>query len=151
MDKIKFRIELFSKKHLDEVASLEKICFSIPWSKTLLASEIYNNNSNFLVAVNESNRVLGYVGLKFVLDEGYITNISVFPQYRNNGVASELLKKIIEFGDSKNLKFISLEVRKSNIYAISLYKNLGFVFVGERKNFYSTPQEDAFIMTKYIN
>lgn len=151
MNKIKIKIELFSEKHIDDIASLEKICFSTPWSKNLLASEIYNNNSNFLVAVDEFNKVLGYVVLKFILDEGYITNIAVFPQYRNNGVASELLKRIIEFGDSKNLKFISLEVRKSNVYAISLYKNLGFIFAGERKNFYSTPKEDAFIMTKYIN
>lgn len=147
---LSFRIKPFLEEYLDEIALLERTCFSTPWSKDLLASEIYNNNSNFLVAVDESNRVLGYVGLKFILDEGYITNIAVFPQYRNNGVASELLKKIIEFGDSKNLKFISLEVRKSNVYAISLYKNLGFIFAGERKNFYSTPKEDAFIMTKYL-
>ena len=150
MRKLSFRIKPFLEEYLDEIALLERTCFSTPWSKDLLASEIYNNNSNFLVAVDESNRVLGYVGLKFILDEGYITNIAVFPQYRNNGVASELLKKIIEFGDSKNLKFISLEVRKSNVYAISLYKNLGFIFAGERKNFYSTPKEDAFIMTKYL-
>ncbi len=148
---LSFRIKPFLEEYLDEIALLERTCFSTPWSKDLLASEIYNNNSNFLVAVDESNRVLGYVGLKFIMDEGYITNIAVFPQYRNNGVASELLKKIIEFGDSKNLKFISLEVRKSNVYAISLYKYQGFIFAGERKNFYSNPKEDAFIMTKYIN
>lgn len=150
MNKIKIKIELFSEKHIDDIASLEKICFSTPWSKNLLASEIYNNNSNFLVAVDEFNKVLGYVGLKFILDEGYITNIAVFPQYRNNGVASELLKRTIEFGYAKNLKFISLEVRKSNVYAISIYKNLGFALIGERKNFYIDPQENAFIMTKYL-
>lgn len=147
---LSFRIKPFLEEYLDEIALLERTCFSTPWSKDLLASEIYNNNSNFLVAVDESNRVLGYVGLKFIMDEGYITNIAVFPQYRNNGVASELLKKIIEFGYAKNLKFISLEVRKSNVYAISIYKNLGFALMGERKNFYIDPQENAFIMTKYL-
>lgn len=139
-----------SKKHLDDVVLLEETNFSIPWTKKQLYEEINNVNSKFLVAVNNFDKVLGYIGFKFVLDEGYITNVAVFNDYRHNGIATKLLLNIIDFGIEKNLKFISLEVRKSNMAAIHLYKKLNFLDIGERKNFYSFPKENAIIMTKYL-
>lgn len=139
-----------SKKHLDDVVLLEETNFSIPWTKKQLYEEINNVNSKFLVAVNNFDKVLGYIGFKFVLDEGYITNVAVFNDYRHNGIATKLLLNIIDFGIEKNLRFISLEVRKSNMAAIHLYKKLNFLDIGERKNFYSFPKENAIIMTKYL-
>lgn len=147
---LEFEIKSMSEHHLEKVSRLEKICFSVPWSKVSLKEEIDNGNANFLVAVDKNEKVLGYVGLKFVLDEGYITNVAVFPQYRCNGIAKKLLETLVDFAQDKNLKFISLEVRKSNISAIYLYKNLEFLAVGVRKNFYSCPKEDAVIMTRYL-
>ena len=147
---LEFEIKSMSECHLEEVSCLEKICFSVPWSKVSLKEEIDNENANFLVAVDKNEKVLGYAGLNFVLDEGYITNVAVFPQYRCNGIAKKLLETLVDFAQDKNLKFISLEVRKSNISAISLYKNLDFLAVGVRKNFYSCPKEDAVIMTRYL-
>lgn len=147
---LEFEIKSMSEHHLEEVSRLEKICFSVPWSKVSLKEEIDNENANFLVAVDKNEKILGYAGLNFVLDEGYITNVAVFPQYRCNGIAKKLLETLVDFAQDKNLKFISLEVRKSNISAISLYKNLEFLAVGVRKNFYSCPKEDAVIMTRYL-
>ena len=140
-----------SERHLEEVARLEKICFSVPWSKTSLKEEINNENASFLVAVDKNEKVFGYTGFTFVLDEGYITNIAVFPQYRGNGVAKKLLEALVKFAQDKKLKFISLEVRKSNVSAVSLYQKLNFLSAGVRKNFYSYPKEDAIIMTRYLN
>ncbi len=148
---IEFKIKLMSERHLEEVARLGKICFSVPWSKTSLKEEINNENASFLVAVDKNEKVFGYTGFTFVLDEGYITNIAVFPQYRGNGVAKKLLEALVKFAQDKKLKFISLEVRKSNVSAVSLYKKLNFLSVGLRKNFYSYPKEDAIIMTRYLN
>ena len=136
---------------MEEVARLEKICFSVPWSKTSLKEEINNENASFLVAVDKNEKVFGYTGFTFVLDEGYITNIAVFPQYRGNGVAKKLLEALVKFAQDKKLKFISLEVRKSNVSAVSLYQKLNFLSAGVRKNFYSYPKEDAIIMTRYLN
>lgn len=147
---LEFEIKSMSEHHLEEVSRLEKICFSVPWSKVSLKQEIDNENANFLVAVDKNEKILGYAGLNFVLDEGYITNVAVFPQYRCNGIAKKLLETLVDFAQDKNFKFISLEVRKSNISAISLYKNLEFLAVGVRKNFYSCPKEDAVIMTRYL-
>ena len=136
---------------MGEVARLEKICFSVPWSKTSLKEEINNENASFLVAVDKNEKVFGYTGFTFVLDEGYITNIAVFPQYRGNGVAKKLLEALVKFAQDKKLKFISLEVRKSNVSAVSLYQKLNFLSSGVRKYFYSYPKEDAIIMTRYLN
>ena len=104
-----------------------------------------------MVAVDKNEKVFGYTGFTFVLDEGYITNIAVFPQYRGNGVAKKLLEALVKFAQDKKLKFISLEVRKSNVSAVSLYQKLNFLSAGVRKNFYSYPKEAAIIMTRYLN
>lgn len=148
---LEFEIKSMSECHLEEVARLEKICFSVPWLKVALKEEIDNENANFLVAIDKNNKVLGYAGMNFVMDEGYITNIAVFPQYRGNGIAKKLLEALVNFAQDKKLRFISLEVRKSNVYAVSLYQKLNFLSVGVRKNFYSYPKEDAIIMTRYLS
>lgn len=145
----KIDIKPMSERHLNEVAELERSCFSQPWSKSMLAGEVDNEDSHFFVAVDDLGQVLGYAGAKFVCDEGYITNVAVFRQHRGNGIAQALLRKLIQAGREKNLKFISLEVRKSNAAAISLYKKLKFAEVGQRKDFYLDPKEDALIMTRF--
>lgn len=132
-----------------EVAKIENICFSEPWSQSAFEEEINNENSYFRVAVVDSE-VVGYIGLQTVLCEGYITNFAVDPKYRKLGIGTVLLKNGIMYALENNFEFISLEVRVSNIVAINLYSSQGFEICGTRKNFYRNPQEDAYIMTKYI-
>ena len=93
---------------------------------------------------------MGYGGMYTVLDEGYVTNIGVLPEYRKNGIGTKIVNKLIDFSIVKQLSFISLEVRVSNVVAINLYKKLGFEEQGKRKNFYSNPVEDALIMTRFL-
>ena len=126
---------------------LERICFSTPWSRNMLAEELDNLLSAFLVALDDSGRVVGYAGVQVVLDEGYINNIAVEEAARKHGVASALLDVFVRFG-AVNLAFLTLEVRKSNAPAIALYEKFGFQQVGIRKGFYSHPREDAVIMTR---
>lgn len=94
--------------------------------------------------------VAGYLGMHHVLDEGYIANVAVFPNYRRQGVASALLRHLVEYARSQALSFLSLEVRMSNFAAISLYDAFGFEKVGKRPGFYLDPPEDAWIMTLYL-
>ena len=133
-------------RHIKEIAKLEKECFSTPWSEQTI-EDAFKTGTRFFVA-EKNNSVLGYVGISAILDEGYITNVAVFPEARQQGVASALLNSLFEFAKEKSLSFISLEVRESNNAAISLYQKFGFKTEGKRKNFYSSPQEDALIMTK---
>lgn len=142
------RIVPMNGDHLDEVAELERICFSVPWSRNMLAEELDNQLAAFLVALDDSGRVAGYAGLHVVLDEGYITNIAVRPDCRKQGVASRLLQVFLNFAEGNQLAFLTLEVRTSNYDAIALYGSRGFRSVGRRKNYYEHPREDAIIMTK---
>ena len=133
-----------------QAAALEKECFSTPWSEKSLLCELSKPQSRFYVALS-GERVIGYAGLQFVLDEGYITNVAVSEKYRKQGVAQLILNKFDECAAASGLAFISLEVRTSNVPAINLYKKCGYETAGLRKGFYREPVEDAYIMTKYYN
>lgn len=137
--------------HLEELEKLERICFSRPWSRKMLAEELENQCAAFLVAEDSvSGRVLGYAGLMVVADEGYITNVAVFPEYRRQGIAVQILQVFLQFAAANHLAFLTLEVRPSNAAAIALYQGFGFEEVGRRKNYYDLPKEDALILTKYF-
>ena len=141
------RIVPMNGDHLDEVAELERICFSVPWSRNMLAEELDNMLSAFLVALDDTGRVVGYAGVQVVLDEGYITNVAVRPECRRQGIAGKLLQVFLDFAKGNQLAFLTLEVRASNYDAIALYGSRGFRSVGRRKNYYEHPKEDAIIMT----
>ena len=142
------RIVPMNADHLDEVAELERICFSTPWSRNMLAEELDNMLSAFLVALDDTDRVVGYAGGQVILDEGYITNIAVRPECRRQGVAAKLLQVFLDFAKANKLSFLTLEVRASNYDAIALYGSRGFRSMGRRKNYYEHPREDAIIMTR---
>lgn len=141
-----FTVVVACREHIKQIAQLEIICFSQPWSEECLL-EAYSRGTKLFVAV-KGDEVLGYAGISTVLDEGYITNIAVFPQHRKKGVATALLNKIFDLAKEQVLAFVSLEVRESNSTAISLYEKSGFVTEGKRRDFYRDPKEDACIMTK---
>ena len=147
-EKMHVRIVPMTADHLDEVAELERVCFTTPWSRNMLAEELDNYLSAFLVALDDNDKVAGYAGLQAVLDEGYITNVAVRPDCRRQGIAGKLLQVFLDFAKGNHLAFLSLEVRASNYDAIGLYGSRGFRSVGRRKNYYEHPREDAIIMTK---
>ena len=146
-NRMRVRIVPMNADHLDEVAELERICFSTPWSRNMLAEELDNLLSAFLVALDDRDRVVGYAGVQVILDEGYITNIAVRPECRQQGIAGKLLQVFLDFAQANKLAFLTLEVRASNHTAIMLYGSRGFRSVGRRKNYYEHPKEDAIIMT----
>ena len=147
-NRMNVRIVPMNADHLDEVAELERICFSVPWSRNMLAEELDNLLSAFLVALDDSDKVVGYAGVQVILDEGYITNVAVRPECRRQGIAAKLLQVFLDFAKANQLAFLTLEVRASNYDAIALYGSRGFRSVGRRKNYYEHPKEDAIIMTK---
>ena len=144
-----YEIVPMDRSHVPQVAALERECFSMPWSETMLEDSLYDSNASFIVAEDEEGNILGYAGLHAVLDEGYIDNIAVEEAARRHGVASALLDVFCRFAEV-NLAFLTLEVRKSNAAAIALYEKHGFQQVGLRPGFYQKPREDAVIMTRYF-
>ncbi len=140
------QVMAIEREHIKQITQLEKVCFSEPWSEESLLTA-FKGGTKFFVEV-KNNKVLGYIGISCIIDEGYVTNVAVFPEFRNKGVASALLNRTFSLARDLGLAFISLEVRESNSTAISLYEKFGFKTEGKRKGFYSNPKEDALIMTK---
>ena len=138
--------------HVSQVAEIERMCFSDPWSERMLREHLDNQCAAALVALGEDGTVLGYAGLLVVLDEGYITNVAVRPAFRRQGIAADLLTVFDRFARGNHLAFLTLEVRASNEPALTLYEKLGYRRMGLRKNYYEHPKEDAVIMTRgYTN
>ena len=142
-----YKLVPMERAHLGQIAALERRCFSSPWSESLLAQVLDNENASYLVAQGEDGTVLGYAGMQVILDEGYIDNIAVHPDYRRQGVAEALLGAFARFG-AVHLAFLTLEVRPSNTAAVALYEKHGFQLVGCRRNYYTNPREDALLMTR---
>ena len=139
-----------TKIHTEQLAELERICFSRPWSREALTEELTNPAAAFFTAV-EGREILGYSGMHCASGECYLDNLAVFPAHRRQGVGKALLRALEEEAKKRGGEFLSLEVRASNESAISLYRSMGFQEVGRRKNFYADPQEDALIFTKFFD
>ncbi|MBR3070219.1 MAG: ribosomal protein S18-alanine N-acetyltransferase [Lachnospiraceae bacterium] len=145
-----------------EIAEIEKLYSETPWDANGLLTYLLRDDTIFLVAdsldfVPEEGEVpedyydtphlLGYAGLLMVPYEADILNITVRPEARRQGIATQLLGKIGELSEPRGVTVIHLEVRESNTPARTLYKKLGFTVDGIRKNYYERPRENAVLMT----
>jgi len=144
-----YAIVPMNSTHIDALAGLEKQCFSSPWSAKSLAEELENPLAHFLAA-ELAGETAGYIGVQEIIGECYITSIAVAPDHRRKGIAQALISAAETGAKERGCDFITLEVRPSNKAAIALYEKNGYEAAGERKNFYTKPQEDALIMTKFF-
>lgn len=119
------------------------------WNLDILKDELESNTSEFLVAKLE-NEIVGFAGAKFILDEADIMNIAIKTSYRKQGIASLLLKNLIDICKNNNINSINLEVNEKNFSAINLYKKYEFLEVGRRKKYYDG-KFDAILMKKNIS
>lgn len=134
--------------HVPRIEAIEQACFSVPWTSGQIVSQLKDDTHEFLAALDGTGKVLGYVGMMTVLDEGYIANVAVDPAYRRRGIGDRLIERLTEIAEERGLAFMTLEVRAGNRPAIALYEKHGFVPVGLRRNYYTQPREDALLMTK---
>ena len=130
-----------------EIFAIEMECFSVPWSLDSIETELLNEDKKLYYVVEDANGVVGYAGAWLVYDEGQITNIRIRPSARRQGFGAKLTSALIEECFKRGMHEIFLEVRISNLSALSLYRQLGFTVKGMRKNYYSEPKEDAYIMS----
>ena len=138
---------LMNETHPEQIADLEKQCFSDPWSINSISSELRNPLSLWVVAM-DGGKLAGYVGSQSVMGWADMMNIAVDPQYRRQGVANTLIEQLIMRLKENNVTCLTLEVRASNIPAINLYTKMDFVEVGRRPGYYHNPREDALILRK---
>ena len=133
--------------HVSQIAEIEKLCFGDPWSEKSIASELDNSLSYWLVAL-EDDRVAGYVGSQTVMGWTDMMNVAVHPDFRRQGIGEALVEQLVADLKKMDSQCLTLEVRESNLPAVSLYEKLGFVQVGLRKNYYRNPRENALILRK---
>ena len=144
-----YGIELLRPEHIPEVARIEKICFSEPWSEKSLS--LLTEGANFGVVALLDGAVAAYGGMTCVLDEGAVTNIATLPEYRRLGLGRSVLEKMLDEAEKRGIAAVFLEVRASNEAARGLYLSEGFEECGTRKGFYRHPTEDAIQMVYQKN
>ena len=136
--------------HIDSLMELEQATFAIPWTRQDFEREVKENQMAIYYVAILDGKLVGYAGMWHVITEGHITNVAVLEEARGKGIGSMLMEKLIEVGMEKEMIGITLEVRKSNKTAQSLYRKYGFQTEGFRKNYYPDTHEDALIMWKYF-
>lgn len=142
----KISIQQMQKSQVDEVALIEELAYGEHhWSKESFYNELANNLAHYFVAI-DNGKIIGYAGSWQIIDEAHITTIAVHPDFRRKKIGEALLKKTIDLCYENKIKYITLEVRKSNSSAISMYEKYGFKSLGVRKGYYQNNNEDALIM-----
>ena len=142
-------IEKCTRKDAPCVAKIENECFSKPFKEEDIISYLKSPIWHFLVAKCEGE-VVGYVSFTIIIDECQIVNVATSQGYRKMGVGKSLIEELLGYAKKSGVSKVYLEVRESNLPAISLYKKYGFEIVGVSKNHYSQPTEDALLMNLEI-
>lgn len=132
---------------LEQIANILTSDFDEFWNDTILKDELNAENSNYIIA-KFNQEIVGFAGIKNLLEEANIMNIVVKKNFRNQGIGTLLLENLIDLAKKQNSTSITLEVMEENYSAIHLYKNLGFQQIGLRKNYYQN--KNGLIMTKKL-
>lgn len=137
-----------SLNDLENIKNILESDFDEFWNYNILKEELESNNSHFIVAT-EADEIIGFAGIKIILDEADIMNIVTKKSFRHQGIGSSLLDWIINYSKESNLNKISLEVNEHNLSAIRLYNKFEFDHIGIRKKYYNGTS-DAIIMSKNL-
>jgi ribosomal-protein-alanine N-acetyltransferase len=135
----------FQKEHLGNVMAIELEAYPEPWTEGMFRQEL--NNARFYVAFLDGVLV-GYAGFWGALDEAHITSVTVRHDYRRLGLGRRLVRFILDLAARQGMSRATLEVRRSNVRAQSLYRSMGFAEAGVRKGYYRKTNEDAIIMSR---
>jgi len=165
-----------SMADLEEVAEVEREAFSLPWPSSAYRRELRENKTAYYLVVRRGRHVaaeppprrpfpfsllpqpprpmpsihrpnvIGHGGLWMMLDEAHITTIAVRDAYRGQGIGELLLSGLIDHAYELKARWVTLEVRVSNVVAQNLYRKYGFGQTGLRQRYYSDNHEDAYVM-----
>lgn len=138
-----------TETRLDRVLEIERLCFSDPWTRDAFTSGFDSGFQKYFSA-EVDGRVVGYVGIAYIFEEGEILNIAVAPEAQRKGVGQALLDYALDYFKNHGVDRATLEVRSSNDRAQNFYRKNGFKPFAVRKKYYSRPLEDGIIMEKYL-
>ncbi len=151
---MKTYITKMEELHLSQVLEIERLSFSTPWTRSMFFNELHNPYSfQYLMVMpnlNQVDKVLCYIIFRILQEDVHILNIATHPEFRKNGLALSLMLFTLDFTYNYGCIDHFLEVRKSNIPAINLYRKVGFTTLTIKKRYYSDNGEDAIIMHLFM-
>lgn len=141
-------IEPLTAAELDEVLEIERQAFRSPWSRQLLGEELEREWARIDVRRRSADdrTIVAYINYWLVRDEVHLLNVAVHPRERRHGHGRALMDHLIDFARAHRCRYVTLEVRRSNLAAIELYRAVGFQAVGVRPRYYVDDDEDAVVM-----
>jgi [ribosomal protein S18]-alanine N-acetyltransferase len=140
-------IREMTEEDLEEVLQIERVSFPVPWSRGLFERELWIPFAKAFIAREiPPDQLVGYLCFWLVASETHILNLAVHPRWRRKGIGTRLLRYGIDYCRNKGVQEITLEVRRSNYKAISLYRHLRFQPWGIRRGYYNENGEDAIVM-----
>ena len=136
----------YDSAHADKVAAIEQKCFPAPWSLESLLRTLSGDNALTLVAL-KGEILKGYASALCLGHEAEVLKVAVLPEHREQGIGRQLLEALMKTLKDSGVTSLHIEVRKSNRAARILYEKCGFRHSGRRSGYYSSPREDAVLMT----
>jgi [ribosomal protein S18]-alanine N-acetyltransferase len=145
---LELTFEPMCPEDLPEVLEIERRSFPQPWTPGLFLHELKVpfSRTTLIRASNGTRTTLAYVCRWLVGDEAHILNLAVHPDHRGRGLGRRLVELVVQEAQAAGARLVTLEVRRENAPARSLYRKLGFVDTGQRRNYYGRG-EDAIIMS----
>jgi ribosomal-protein-alanine N-acetyltransferase len=139
------------KDDLDSVLVIDRLSFPLPWPESAYRHDLTNNSTAILwvaevLSEDQDSKVVGMVDVWLIQEEAHIATLAVHPDYRGNGIAADLLSKVLFEAYKLGAQRAMLEVRESNLAARTLYEDFGFVTVSRRRRYYRDNNEDALLM-----
>jgi ribosomal-protein-alanine N-acetyltransferase len=139
-------IRRMTLQDIETAARIEAETFPRPWTLADFRFEMSENPvARYLVAQREGE-IIGFAGAHIILDEGHITNIAVLREARGQGLGRLLMEGLMQYASNLGVRYMTLEVRVSNVAAVALYRSLGFIKVNLRQKYYEDNGEDAWLM-----
>lgn len=135
---------------LEKILTIEKQSFTDPWTYDIFYNELNQNKYAKYFLLEKDKETIGYLGLWYKKTSFHITNIAILDKFRRKGYGGKLLKFVDKIAKIYKIKKISLEVRKSNYIAQSMYKKYGYKSKRLSKNYYKEEREDALVMEKKL-
>ena len=134
------------RRDVGELLVIEEAQFPEPWTKGMLLDELTNTDTRRYTVAVDAKRVVGYLGVMFVMDELHVNTLGTLPGHEGRGVASSLMDEAWVDARLRGVTRATLEVAVSNTRAQQLYYRYGFRPVGVRKNYYERSHEDALVL-----
>lgn len=134
------------RRDVPDLLEIEVAQFPEPWTRSMMLDEISNVETRRYTVAVEGKKIVGYLGLMFVMDELHVNTIGTLPGYEGRGIATSLMNDAWAVAKEKGVRRATLEVAVSNTRAQELYFRFGFAPVGVRKNYYERTREDALIL-----